>query len=259
MDRMLPPARPFMQESAVRGRIIRGLRAGSLDVGKGGDMGKARKLAFALAMAGSLLGGAAQAALIDRGGGLIYDDVLNITWLADGNYARTSGYDADGLMNFATATRWAADLVYAGYTDWRLPSARRLLDGGPPCISIGSAICNNSEMGHMYYNNLGAIRNNTGDGILAGTNTANLALVLPQSYIYWTSTEIDEEAAWFFRTEFGIQSYTNRNTPAFAWAVRSGDVIPAIPLPGSQGLLLAGLALLAACRRCSGSKRGTAS
>jgi hypothetical protein len=38
------------------------------------------------------------AALWDRGGGLIYDDVLNITWLQDANYAKTSGYDADGRM-----------------------------------------------------------------------------------------------------------------------------------------------------------------
>ena len=31
------------------------------------------------------------AALHDRGSGLIYDDVLNITWLQDANYAKTSG------------------------------------------------------------------------------------------------------------------------------------------------------------------------
>ena len=29
--------------------------------------------------------------LIDRGGGLIYDTELNITWLQDANYAFTSG------------------------------------------------------------------------------------------------------------------------------------------------------------------------
>ena len=31
------------------------------------------------------------AALYDRGEGLIYDDVLDITWLQDANYAMTSG------------------------------------------------------------------------------------------------------------------------------------------------------------------------
>jgi len=29
---------------------------------------------------------------------MIYDDVLNITWLQDADYAQTSGYDPDGLM-----------------------------------------------------------------------------------------------------------------------------------------------------------------
>lgn len=51
-----------------------------------------------LATAATLIAasGGAQAALHDRGGGLLYDDVLNVTWLQDANYAMTSGYDADG-------------------------------------------------------------------------------------------------------------------------------------------------------------------
>src|ERR1051325_136730 len=61
--------------------------------------------------------------LIDRGGGMIYDDVFNITWLADGNYAKTSGFDDDGLMTWYQARDWASQLVYGGYDDWRLPSA----------------------------------------------------------------------------------------------------------------------------------------
>jgi len=37
----------------------------------------------------------ADAALVSRLGGLTYyDDVANLTWLADANYAQTSGYDA---------------------------------------------------------------------------------------------------------------------------------------------------------------------
>ena len=49
----------------------------------------------------------ANAALIDRGGGLIYDTDRDITWLQDANYAQTSGYDGDGLMNWSAATAWA--------------------------------------------------------------------------------------------------------------------------------------------------------
>ena len=32
-----------------------------------------------------------EAALYDRGNGMIYDDVLRITWLQDANYARHPG------------------------------------------------------------------------------------------------------------------------------------------------------------------------
>lgn len=68
------------------------------------------------------------AALIDRGGGLIYDDILNVTWLQDINYAKTSGYDSDGSMTFSDANAWAQNLIYydsardISYDSWRLPS-----------------------------------------------------------------------------------------------------------------------------------------
>jgi len=39
--------------------------------------------------------------LWDRGGGLIYDDVLNITWLKDANYVNSTGYD-DALYGWNT-------------------------------------------------------------------------------------------------------------------------------------------------------------
>jgi hypothetical protein len=39
------------------------------------------------------------ATLIDRGGGLIYDDVFDITWLQDANFAKTLGYDSDGMIS----------------------------------------------------------------------------------------------------------------------------------------------------------------
>ncbi len=42
-----------------------------------------------------------------------YDTVLDITWLADANYAQTSGYDADGMMDYRLAS--------LGFSNWRLP------------------------------------------------------------------------------------------------------------------------------------------
>ena len=52
-------------------------------------MRRLNKAALALATAGVLSSGVAQTALFDRGGGLIYDGVLKISWLSDANYAAT--------------------------------------------------------------------------------------------------------------------------------------------------------------------------
>ena len=65
--------------------------------------------------------GNANSALIDRGGGLIYDTVLDVTWLQDANFAQTSGYDNDGRMSWDAAAAWAEQLQYGGHIDWRLP------------------------------------------------------------------------------------------------------------------------------------------
>ena len=61
-----------------------------------------------------------QAALIDRGNGLIYDNVLNVTWMQDVALSGTLG--GAGIFNWSGAKAWANQLVYGGYDDWRLPT-----------------------------------------------------------------------------------------------------------------------------------------
>ena len=72
-----------------------------------------------LALAATLMAGAAsaQASLVSRGGGMLYDSSFNITWLADWNTAKTSGHHADGAMDWASASDWAQSLVFGGYDD----------------------------------------------------------------------------------------------------------------------------------------------
>jgi hypothetical protein len=62
------------------------------------------------------------AAFIDLGGGMIWDNVLDRTWLQNANYSQSSGYDADGLMTFGEANTWATSLFYGGTGGWRLPT-----------------------------------------------------------------------------------------------------------------------------------------
>jgi hypothetical protein len=72
--------------------------------------------------------GVSETSLIDRGGGLIYDDVLNVTWLQDAQYAITFGYSSSGRLTWNEAMTWASGLEYfdsvrgVSWSDWRLPT-----------------------------------------------------------------------------------------------------------------------------------------
>jgi len=85
------------------------------------------------------------AALIDLGCGMIYSTDLNLTWLQDANYARTSGYDANGLMTWGEANTWATNLIYCGVGGWRL--AR--VDPDYPNAQGGATLLH--EMGYLRY------------------------------------------------------------------------------------------------------------
>ena len=206
----------------------------------------------------SALTGAAQADLFDRGNGMIYDSTLDITWLADMNYAKTSGADADGLMKWRAAQAWASELVHGGFSDWRLPSALNT-DGSEPCFG---ARCIGSEMGHLFIVDLG---NKTGESVLNQVGDrprqiANFALFSNlQSFDYWNATELASNTsfAWNFLATYGMQDYDHKGKESYAVAVRRGDVaaslpaasVMAVPEPRTYATLLLGLATVVAVTR----------
>lgn len=224
-----------------------------------------KKLTTFVAICTVLSSGAAQAALTDRGGGLLYDDVLNITWLQDANYAKTSGYDADGLMNWGEANTWAANLTYAGYDDWRLPSTAPVGADWDYALSlIGSTdfayniTSPHSELSYMHYVNLGLTGYWSPEGVyqpdLVGLlrngiqgGQANVGPVHNlQSSVYWSGTadaRYPTSYAWLFVTADGDQNFYSQNFEVHAWAVRPGDVAP-IPEPETYAMFLAGLGLM---------------
>ncbi len=97
-----------------------------------------KKLLLISILAGPL---SLQATLTDNGDGTVTDPDLGIMWL------KSRGPDT----NWANAVAWAQGLVFAGYDDWRLPSALHFTTGVP---DTGGDSTQN-EFGHLYGIELG--------------------------------------------------------------------------------------------------------
>ncbi|MEK6795192.1 MAG: hypothetical protein AABZ39_10465 [Spirochaetota bacterium] len=192
--------------------------------------------------------------LIDRGGGLLYDSVLNVTWLADANHAKTSGASSSGQMSWADAAAWVKNLVYhdtvrgIDIAGWRLPRVRPIgadfnhqfrMDGtSDEGYNIRSP---HAEFSYMYYCNLGLTGWWTVDGKrprrfgVLGSWTAmwsGEADIGPvknlQSYGYWCgdpSLHYPSPAVWVFTTSEGNQrDGMPRPNSRYVWPVHDGDV-----------------------------------
>lgn len=211
--------------------------------------------------------GTAQAALFDRGSGLIYDDALDITWLQDANYSKSnsfgiSGINPNGSMSWNTAQVWIGAMNSAshlGYSEWRLPTA---LVGDASCTTGSGGLsgydmnCTGSELGSLYYKTLGRQGPFDQWGILhPGTENNNSGPFVNLNPVsYWTSTEWPNSEDTVYRFDFltgGRDETWKEFSFPRVWAVLDGDVAQASPIPTPPAfiLMLTSLGLLGLTNR----------
>jgi hypothetical protein len=212
-----------------------------------------------------------KAALYDRGGGLIYDDVLDVTWLQDASYVQNY-YDSEfHAVNWSTANSWVSNLEYQDsvrdtvWTDWRLPEispsytgreGSSVPTGDPSQYHIyDRSESGANELAYMYYVNLGfdAYTDEIIDPSLVPIPTSdNYNPFENLNYLgTWTGNQLDDPSApnsvWYFHFHFGqtlLDASGGMDTQT-VWAVRDGDVgLPApVPVPPAFWLMGSTLAL----------------
>ena len=228
-----------------------------------------KNLSSSILLFTSLLTTVTHAGLIDRGNGMIYDDVLDITWLQNANLRGRA------VMSWSDAFYLTDNLVYGGFDDWRLTQVYDVGNDGCNYSRTGGTDCGYnvlthftdgngntffSELAYMFYENLGnvAYSDTSGNGPQTGWDILNTSFIDSETgetvsfnnlyrNEYWSGTELalDTNYAWDFGTQSGFQIARSKSSGGYAWAVRDGDVASAsiqdVPEPTSIAIFALGL------------------
>ncbi len=204
----------------------------------------------------------ANATLFNRGNGLIYDSVQNLTWVQDPlaavNFVKhtsqggngpsfSTTLSPDGRNNFGDSAIIGntKQLNYKGHNDWRRPNSAPLPSG----LTLNEIIASANTVGNELYN----LFNTAG-------NDLSLFTLPTGGWVFWSSNlQLADPAHGLFSNngvfQFNTQTKTNTLVNrqfilSSEWVVRDGDV-SAVPLPPSILLLCSGLVPLLATKRKS--------
>lgn len=223
----------------------------------------------------------ANAALTDLGNGTIDDSSLNVIWLSDANFVKTScdannsywqSFDpssvannsgrsknaicsAGGLLNWYEAQAWVALLNsqnYLGANDWRQPLT---VQPDSSCSTQGvdsrGFNCTASQMPHLFEISLGNSTTACGGSCLVNIGPFSNFF----DGMYWSSTTSLPNAAWSHSTLTGWQQPAVADGVLMAVLLNrssasAGPGVQAVPAWGLWSmLLLAGLLSVVAQRK----------
>lgn len=198
------------------------------------------------------------AALFERLNGLAYyDDVLDITWMANAD-ALADEYGS-GTATWSNVNAWVNDLSIGGITGWRLPTVLDTGPAGKDYTNGGTDTGNNvqttdrsgrtvySELASLYYDTLGNIsfvdvdgNAQSGSGML---NTGPFSGFGASHPSYWSVSVTNPTSvsdSWLFVTSNGSQVDPYNYGSFAAIAVLDGDV-STVPVPAAVWLFGSGL------------------
>ncbi len=158
------------------------------------------------------------------GGQTIYDPVTNITWLANANLAATNTFglpacknqgtpnlcvNADGAMNWNSATQFVANLnaaAYLGQTNWQLPPVDNTCNASYVCADVGP----NAPFQELFYGQLGL---SAGTPVVPTPNINVGPFDDLQPYLYWSCQAATLQSA----------CQTTGPAPGFEWSFSFGN------------------------------------
>lgn len=154
------------------------------------------------------------AALVDLGGGMIYDSDQDITWLQDSNYTLHHGLGGhNGQMTWAVANAFAKTFTFNGSSGWRLPHGPTSNTSGPTVSATGG------ELYNLYYQ-------------LGNTQTSGWKNKGPFNMIwtgsFWTDLNSGWTTShhWIFDGSLGSNYFIGPDSNAeLVWLVRDGKVV----------------------------------
>ncbi len=191
--------------------------------------------------------------LINRGNGLIYDSIQNLTWVQDPLAAIEAARDHPGDIGKTGTITLAPNgrsnfgdvavlynlrgINYLGYSDWRRPTTVSTITGTTTIEALLAELTGinvNGELANLFRDNDTSIFNNiTGQVFWAGSQQ----LADPAHGVF------SNNGVLMYQVDTNKQVLVNRQIVfASEWAVRNGDVATSsAPIPPSIFLFISGL------------------